>query len=148
MNNKNETNDKKCFDTIDGAALMSTPLQPLRFVADSLISQGLHVLAGSPKVGKFTGILDNRTYLGHMAGLRSTTLSYKNKKLIRHPESEQILVKNTHELLISHELWDIVQEVRQHKKRTPKQMDEPNMFLDWCTAPTVERRLCSIGRTR
>lgn len=31
---------------------MSTPLQPLRFVVDSLISQGLHVLAGSPKVGK------------------------------------------------------------------------------------------------
>ncbi|MBA1334858.1 MAG: hypothetical protein HPY66_0479 [Firmicutes bacterium] len=75
-----------------------------------------------------TGILDNKTYLGHMAGLRSTTLSYKNKKLIRHPESEQILVENTHEPLITQELWDIVQDVRQHKKRTPKQMDEPNMF--------------------
>jgi len=75
-----------------------------------------------------TGILDNKTYLGHMAGLRSTTLSYKNKKLIRHPESEQILVENTHEPLITQELWDIVQDVRQHKKRTPKQMEEPNMF--------------------
>lgn len=75
-----------------------------------------------------TGILDNKTYLGHMAGLRSTTLSYKNKKLIRHPESEQILVENVHEPLITQELWDIVQDVRQHKKRTPKQMDEPNMF--------------------
>lgn len=52
MNNKNQTNDKKCFDTIDGATLMNTPLQPLRFVVESLISQGLHVLAGSPKVGK------------------------------------------------------------------------------------------------
>lgn len=40
------------FDTIDGATLMSTPLQPLRFVVDTLISQGLHILAGSPKVGK------------------------------------------------------------------------------------------------
>lgn len=81
-----------------------------------------------------TGILDNKTYLGHMAGLRSTTLSYKNKKLIRHPESEQILVENTHEPLITQELWDIVKDVRQHKKRTPKQMDEPNMFsgLAYC----------------
>jgi len=52
MNNKSKTKDKKCFDTIDGATLMSTPLQPLRFVVDMLISQGLHVLAGSPKVGK------------------------------------------------------------------------------------------------
>ena len=52
MNNANETKDKKCFDTIDGATLMSTPLQPLCFVVNSLISQGLHILAGSPKVGK------------------------------------------------------------------------------------------------
>jgi len=75
-----------------------------------------------------TGILDNKTYLGHMAGLRATTMSYKNKKLIRHPESEQILVENVHEPLITQEQWDIVQDVRKHKKRTPKQMEEPNMF--------------------
>ncbi len=75
-----------------------------------------------------TGILDNKTYLGHMAGLRATTMSYKNKKLIRHPESEQILVENVHEPLITQQQWDIVQDVRQHKKRTPKQMEEPNMF--------------------
>jgi DNA invertase Pin-like site-specific DNA recombinase len=75
-----------------------------------------------------TGILDNKTYLGHMAGLRSTTMSYKNKKLVRHPESEQILVENVHEPLITQQQWDIVQDVRKHKKRTPKQMEEPNMF--------------------
>jgi site-specific DNA recombinase len=75
-----------------------------------------------------TGILDNKTYLGHMAGLRSTTMSYKNKKLVRHPESEQILVENVHEPLIAQQQWDIVQDVRKHKKRTPKQMEEPNMF--------------------
>lgn len=38
--------------TVDGAALMSQPLQPVRFVVDTLLSQGLHILAGSPKVGK------------------------------------------------------------------------------------------------
>ena len=38
--------------TIDGETLMSNPLQPLNFVVDTLISQGLHILAGSPKVGK------------------------------------------------------------------------------------------------
>ena len=31
---------------------MGKPLQPLNFVVDTLISQGLHILAGSPKVGK------------------------------------------------------------------------------------------------
>ena len=40
------------LNTIDGETLMSRPLQPLNFVVDTLISQGLHILAGSPKVGK------------------------------------------------------------------------------------------------
>ena len=38
--------------TIDGETLMSRPLTPLNFVVDTLLSQGLHILAGSPKVGK------------------------------------------------------------------------------------------------
>ena len=38
--------------TIDGETLMSQPLTPLNFVVDTLLSQGLHILAGSPKVGK------------------------------------------------------------------------------------------------
>ena len=38
--------------TIDGESLMSLPLKPLNFVVDTLLSQGLHILAGSPKVGK------------------------------------------------------------------------------------------------
>ena len=38
--------------TIDGATLMSLPLHPPNFVVETLISQGLHILAGSPKVGK------------------------------------------------------------------------------------------------
>ena len=40
------------LNTIDGAALMSQPLRPPDFVVDSLLSQGLHILADSPKVGK------------------------------------------------------------------------------------------------
>lgn len=40
------------LDTIDGATLMSQPLHPPNFVVDTLLSQGLHILAGSPKVGK------------------------------------------------------------------------------------------------
>lgn len=52
MSNEIKKKGAPSFDTIDGATLMSTPLQPLSFVVDSLISQGIHVLAGSPKVGK------------------------------------------------------------------------------------------------
>ncbi len=38
--------------TIDGATLMNQPLRPPNFIVNSLLSQGLHILAGSPKVGK------------------------------------------------------------------------------------------------
>ena len=38
------------LNTIDGETLMSIPVEPLNFVVDSLISQGLHILAGAPKV--------------------------------------------------------------------------------------------------
>ena len=38
--------------TVDGASLMSQPLRPPNFVVDGLFAQGLHILAGSPKVGK------------------------------------------------------------------------------------------------
>ena len=98
-----------------------------------------------------TGILDNRAYLGHTVGLRSTSLSYKNKKLIRRPEDEQITIENTHPALVSQELWDIVQDVRKHKKRIPKQMEEPNIFSGLafcadCGKPMVLHRASTMKK--
>jgi hypothetical protein len=43
---------RKRFNTIDGQTLMTMPLQQLEFVIENLLSKGLHVLAGSPKMGK------------------------------------------------------------------------------------------------
>ena len=45
-------NNIQALKTVDGETLMSKPLQPLNFIVDTLLSQGLHILAGSPKVGK------------------------------------------------------------------------------------------------
>ena len=63
-----------------------------------------------------------------MPGLHASSLSYKNKKIIRKPEREQVRVEHTHEPLISQEQWDIVQDVHKHKKRIPKHMEELNLF--------------------
>lgn len=73
-------------------------------------------------------MLCNPVYIGHTLSLQKTTISYKNKKAIYNPESEQVLVKNTHEPLITQEQWEIVQEVRSHKRRAPKRMEEPGLF--------------------
>lgn len=43
---------QKRFDCIDGETLISTPLPPIRFIINGLLPQGLHILAGAPKVGK------------------------------------------------------------------------------------------------
>jgi hypothetical protein len=57
------------------------------------------------------GILNNEIYIGNLAQQRVTTVSYKNHKQIHKDRSEWIIVENTHELIISRELWDKVREV-------------------------------------
>ena len=99
---------------------------------------------------KVANILENIFYLGHTLSMKHTTLSYKNKKQIRRPESEQILVKNTHAPLVSQELWAIVQEVRRHKPRPPKHMEEPNLFsgLAYCSDCRKYLVLCRKAKMR
>ncbi len=52
----------------------------------------------------------------------------KTKRSDRPTGKRTVSGKKTHPPLISQEQWEIAQEVRQHKKRTAKQMDEPNPF--------------------
>ena len=51
-------------------------------------------------------ILRNEVYLGHMVQNKTGTVSYKNHKQVSKPESEWIRVENTHEPLISQDVWD------------------------------------------
>lgn len=73
------------------------------------------------------GILEDETYLGHTINLKSTTVSFKNKKRIERPESEQLRFENTHEALVTQQTWEIVQDIRKHKRRRAN-MAEQNIF--------------------
>ena len=42
----------KKLDTIDADTLLGIPYEPLSFVVEELLPQGLHLLAGAPKIGK------------------------------------------------------------------------------------------------
>ena len=42
----------KKLDTIDADTLLRHPYEPLSFVVEDLLPQGLHLLAGAPKIGK------------------------------------------------------------------------------------------------
>ncbi|HBT63680.1 MAG TPA: recombinase [Ruminococcaceae bacterium] len=72
-------------------------------------------------------ILEDEVYLGHTISLKSTTVSYKNKKRIYRPEPEQCRFENTHEPLVTKETWDIVQGIRKNKRRRAN-MAEQDMF--------------------
>jgi DNA invertase Pin-like site-specific DNA recombinase len=72
-------------------------------------------------------ILENEVYLGHTINLKHTTLSFKNKKRIERPENEQVRIENTHQPLIDKTTWDIVQDIRKHKRRRAN-MEEQNIF--------------------
>ena len=80
-------------------------------------------------------ILRNPTYLGHLVQLRTTNISYKNKKQIRRPDDEKVVVYNTHEAIISQELWDKVKEVERsvsQGKAQGNQIVHPLSGLMYC----------------
>ena len=95
-------------------------------------------------------ILSNPVYLGHTLNMQSSTLSYKNKQIFHRPPEEQVLVKNTHEVIIDQELWDTVQRVREHKRRPPKHMDAPGLFagLVYCADCGGYMVLCRTGKMK
>jgi hypothetical protein len=43
---------KNKFQTVDAETLLTSPLQSINFVIDQFLSQGVHILAGAPKIGK------------------------------------------------------------------------------------------------
>ena len=72
-------------------------------------------------------ILEDEVYLGVTVNMKTTTISYKNKKKIKRPESEQLRFEGTHEALIDRQTWEIVQDIRKHKRRRTN-FDEQDMF--------------------
>ena len=62
-------------------------------------------------------ILKNEVYLGHTINCRTRVISYKDKRQVDVPKSEQYRFENTHEAIIDQETWDAVQKVREGKRR-------------------------------
>ena len=72
-------------------------------------------------------MLENELYIGNTVNMRYSTRSYKDKRKVEHPREECMVVEGSHEAIIDRETWDIVQRVRQHKRRRTN-MDEQNKY--------------------
>lgn len=87
------------------------------------------------QTGIIQQILRNPTYLGHLVQCRTTTVSYKNKKHVNRDESEQVIIWNTHEAIISQELWDKCREIEasvSQGKRNKAGVTQPLSGLMYC----------------
>ena len=72
-------------------------------------------------------ILSDEVYIGHSIHNRQSHISFKNKKKVRKAKSEWFKVENTHEPIISVELWDRVQ-THIHSRKRPQKNGETQIF--------------------
>ncbi len=62
-------------------------------------------------------LLTRVEYLGHTANFKTYRKSYKNKKQMHNDRSEWQIFENTHEAIIDQETFDIVQKIRDGRRR-------------------------------
>ena len=62
-------------------------------------------------------ILSRPEYLGHTVNFRTYRKSFKNKRVLQHDPSEWQIFENTHEAIIDQETFDIVQRIRNGRRR-------------------------------
>ena len=84
----------------------------------------LPYLWNAPVVSK---ILERIEYLGHTVNFKTHVKSYKVRKKIYNDPSQWKIFRDTHEAIIDQETFDIVQKIRQGKRR-PTKMGEMPMF--------------------
>ncbi|MBR6645988.1 MAG: DUF4368 domain-containing protein, partial [Clostridia bacterium] len=71
-------------------------------------------------ISQVKNILKDEVYLGHSVHNRQSTISFKNKKKVRKPKDEWYKVENTHEAIISKDVFDSVQKQIESRRRVQK----------------------------
>ncbi len=105
-------------------------------------------------------MLTRMEYLGHTVNFKTFRKSYKNKKLLHNHPSEWQIFENTHEAIINQETFDIVQRLRNGRRRVTPMGEMPILsgmvFCADCgqklyqvrgrTLPQKEYMVCSTYR--
>lgn len=91
-------------------------------------------------------ILEHEEYIGTTVNCRAYIPSFKSKKERRNPPEKWLRFENTHEPIIDRETWDIVQRVRQGKRR-PNKMGEMDLLsgLVECGTCGSKHYFCRCG---
>ena len=86
-----------------------------------------NIYAGAPEekayawtIAQVKSILKEETYIGHSVYNKQSNISFKNKKKVRKPKEEWYRVENTHEAIISEDVFRQVQEQIASRRRRQK----------------------------
>lgn len=60
---------------------------------------------------RISQMVQNPIYLGHLYLMKTTTVSHKNHKTIYRDEEDMVIIKNSHEPIITQEVWDKCREI-------------------------------------
>ena len=72
-------------------------------------------------IAQVKSILQDETYIGNSVHNKQTNISYKNKKKVRKPKEEWVRVENTHEAIISRDVFEQVQKQIASRRRQQKE---------------------------
>lgn len=70
-------------------------------------------------------MLSRPEYLGHTVNFKTYRKSYKQKKKLKNDPSEWQIFENTHEAIIDQETYDIVQRIRDGRRRVTPMGEMP-----------------------
>ena len=135
----------KIADTLNAEGV----LNPSRYCLERYGVVGRRENVGLWSFCGVNSILQNPTYLGHMVQQRWSSISYKNHKRYIKDESEWVVVHNTHEPIISQELWDKVREVEKsvaQGRKTKRGYTHPLSGFLYCADCGGKMKMNSINR--
>ncbi len=67
-----------------------------------------------------SNILDKQEYCGDTVNFRTTSKSFKLKKRLERPQEDWQVFENTHPAIVDRETFELVQELRKHRRRPTK----------------------------
>ena len=126
-----------------GTQLISQELMKRKIPRPSAFVENAEKLYGLTEENKYQwshrmvlNVLRDPVYCGNMARNKRPTLSFKNSKRLYIPKSDYIYAKNTHEGIVSEEIWEQVQTmVDKRKCNNKKGLYYDNIFQGLVRCP-------------
>ena len=81
-------------------------------------------------MGVVRNIVKNPMFIGHMVQCRKRSQSYRTQKIVLNSKEDWVIVENTHEPIVSKELFNKTQKVIEGRTRFIKQTGEPHIFTN------------------